>query len=107
MTRVFLLAVTALLVAAAPASGRLARRVIRDCADDVQLQGTYTHAELRRARQNLPSHVGGRPIEPRTAGISTGAARSDLPAPLIVARALLGLLGAPLLTSAPRRRPLR
>ena len=45
------------LIAAAPAQAASRGQIIRDCADDGQLQGSYTQAELRDARQNLPSDV--------------------------------------------------
>jgi len=30
-------------------------QILRDCADDGVLQGNYTPAELRKARQNIPT----------------------------------------------------
>jgi hypothetical protein len=52
--------VAGLMLALALASPALAAgrgQIIRDCADDGQLQGKYTQSELRDARQNLPSDV--------------------------------------------------
>ena len=48
-----------LLLAAPPRAAAAATRdeIIRDCADDGALQGDYSPAELRDARQNLPSDV--------------------------------------------------
>jgi hypothetical protein len=47
------------LLLAAPGTAAAASRaqIIRDCADDGYLQGSYSPAELRDARQNLPSDV--------------------------------------------------
>ena len=45
------------LVLATPAQAASRGQIIRDCADDGQLQGSYTQSELRDARQNLPSDV--------------------------------------------------
>ncbi len=52
---VLLLAACAVLPATAGAAGR--SKIIKDCATDGVLQGDYTPAELRDARQNLPSDV--------------------------------------------------
>jgi hypothetical protein len=46
--------VAVLLPAAAQASPG---QVIRDCADDGQLQGSYSNEDLRQARDNLPSDL--------------------------------------------------
>src|SRR5215211_1105544 len=46
--------VTVVLPAAAAASPG---QVIRDCADDGQLQGHYSNEDLRKARDNLPSDL--------------------------------------------------
>lgn len=43
------------LVAAPAASAQSTIRVLRDCADDGVLQGSYSPAELRKARQNIPT----------------------------------------------------
>src|SRR3954449_10746291 len=40
-------------VPAANAAGTT--RILRDCADDGVLQGDYSPAELRKARQNIPT----------------------------------------------------
>jgi hypothetical protein len=45
------------LVAAPTAMAASRNQIIKDCADDSQLQGSYTKSELRDARQNLPSDV--------------------------------------------------
>ena len=45
------------LTIASPALAASRGKIIRDCADDGQLQGSYTQSELRDARQNLPSDV--------------------------------------------------
>ena len=44
----------ALVVVPAPAMGS-ANQVLRDCIRDGKLDGTYSNAELRKARDNLPS----------------------------------------------------
>src|SRR5689334_9430416 len=45
------------LFAAVPtaASAASTTRILRDCADDGVLQGDYSPAELRKARQNIPT----------------------------------------------------
>jgi len=48
------LAVLALVVVPAPAMGS-ADQVLRDCIRDGKLDGTYSNAELRKARDHLPS----------------------------------------------------
>jgi hypothetical protein len=45
----------ALVVVPAPAAMGSAQQVLRDCIRDGKLDGTYTNAELRKARDNLPS----------------------------------------------------
>jgi hypothetical protein len=45
----------ALVVVPAPAAMASAQEVLRDCIRDGKLDGTYTNAELRKARDNLPS----------------------------------------------------
>src|SRR4051794_22968545 len=45
------------LVLASPAAAASRGQIIRDCADDGQLQGHYSPSDLRDARQNLPSDV--------------------------------------------------
>jgi hypothetical protein len=53
-----LLLALALLVVAAPAADAATRsQIIRDCAADGQISGSYTPRELRDARQNLPADV--------------------------------------------------
>ena len=47
----------AVLALGAPAAHADYRAVIRDCADDGFLQGTYTKNELRGARSHLPSDL--------------------------------------------------
>jgi len=44
-----------LLVVAAPAGAASRNQIIRDCEDDSKLSGNYSNAELRDARNNLPS----------------------------------------------------
>jgi hypothetical protein len=44
------------LFAAVPAANAASTtQILRDCADDGVLQGSYTPAELRKARQNIPT----------------------------------------------------
>ena len=43
------------LVAAPAANAASTTQILRDCADDGVLQGDYSPAELRRARQNIPT----------------------------------------------------
>jgi hypothetical protein len=44
------------LLAVVPAANAASTtQILRDCADDGVLQGSYTPAELRRARQNIPT----------------------------------------------------
>jgi hypothetical protein len=45
----------ALVVVPAPAAMGSAQQVLRDCIRDGKLDGTYSNAELRKARDNLPS----------------------------------------------------
>jgi hypothetical protein len=45
----------ALVVVPAPAAMASAEQVLRDCIRDGKLDGTYSNAELRKARDNLPS----------------------------------------------------
>jgi hypothetical protein len=47
----------ALLAAPGTAAAASRAQIIRDCADDGYLQGSYTPAEIRDARQHLPSDV--------------------------------------------------
>jgi len=44
-----------LLALAAPAGAASRNQIIRDCEDDSKLSGNYSNAELRDARNNLPS----------------------------------------------------
>ena len=55
--RLLLLGLAVLLACAPAASAASRNQVIRDCADDGRLQGNYTNAELRDARNNLPADV--------------------------------------------------
>ena len=51
-----LLALLCALLVLAPAAGAASRtQIIRDCEDDSKLEGSYTAAELRDARNNIPS----------------------------------------------------
>ncbi len=43
------------LVAAPAANAASTTQILRDCADDGVLQGSYSPSELRRARQNIPT----------------------------------------------------
>jgi len=52
-----LLGLLAALATASPAEAASRNQIIKDCADDGRLQGSYTKSELRDARQNLPSDV--------------------------------------------------
>jgi hypothetical protein len=45
----------AALVAAPAANAASTTQILRDCADDGVLQGSYSPSELRRARQNIPT----------------------------------------------------
>jgi hypothetical protein len=47
----------ALLLAPAAFADSTTTKIIRDCADDGILEGHYTPAELRKARDNLPTDV--------------------------------------------------
>jgi hypothetical protein len=47
----------ALLLAPAAFADSTTTKIIRDCADDGVLEGHYTPAELRKARDNLPTDV--------------------------------------------------
>lgn len=51
------LVIGVLAMGASPAAAASRAEVIRDCADDGRLQGTYTTQELRDARRNLPTDV--------------------------------------------------
>jgi hypothetical protein len=56
MLRLVMACVVLLGLAAAPvASAQSTIAVLRDCADDGVLQGSYSSAELRKARQNIPT----------------------------------------------------
>ena len=44
-----------LIVAVPAASAASTTQILRDCADDGVLQGDYSPAELRKARQNIPT----------------------------------------------------
>jgi hypothetical protein len=47
--------VLGLIVAVPAADAASTTQILRDCADDGVLQGDYSPAELRRARQNIPT----------------------------------------------------
>ena len=47
--------VLGLVVAVPAANAASTTAVLRDCADDGVLQGSYTPSELRKARQNIPT----------------------------------------------------
>lgn len=93
-------------IAASPASAASTTQILRDCADDGVLQGNYTPAELRKARQNIPTdtdqytdcrdviaRAAARSVRDRDRGDTAGAAsqggggsgksRSDSGAPII------------------------
>jgi hypothetical protein len=96
-----------LLGLAAPAAlGASTTQILRDCADDGVLQGTYTPSELRKARQHIPAdtdqytdcrdviaRAAARSVRDRDRGDSGGAggaggggsgkSRSDSGAPII------------------------
>jgi hypothetical protein len=55
MLRLFLAWLLLGLVAVPAASAASTTQILRDCADDGVLQGTYTAAELRKARKNIPT----------------------------------------------------
>jgi hypothetical protein len=58
MRRTILLGLlAALLLAPAAYAAGTTTKIIRDCADDGILEGHYTPAELRKARDNLPTDV--------------------------------------------------
>jgi hypothetical protein len=55
MSRLFLVMVLTLLVAAPAALAGTRADILRDCADDGRLDGSYTPSEIRDARNNLPA----------------------------------------------------
>jgi hypothetical protein len=55
MPRLLLVMVLTLLVAAPAAMAGTRGDIIRDCADDGKLDGSYTPSEIRDARNNLPA----------------------------------------------------
>jgi len=55
MPRLILVMVLTLLVAAPVAMAGTRGDIIRDCADDGKLDGSYTPSEIRDARNNLPA----------------------------------------------------
>jgi hypothetical protein len=55
MSRLFLVMVLTLLVAAPAALAGTRADIIRDCADDGRLDGSYSPSEIRDARNNLPA----------------------------------------------------
>ena len=57
MRRTIVLCLLAALLIPAAALAASTNQIIRDCADDGVLEGHYTPAELRKARDNLPTDV--------------------------------------------------
>jgi hypothetical protein len=57
MFRIATAVVCLLALFAAPAQASTRNKIIRDCADDGVLQGSYSPSALRDARQHLPSDV--------------------------------------------------
>ena len=57
MFRVFTAVLCLLALFAAPAEASTRNKIIKDCADDGVLQGSYSPSDLRDARQHLPSDV--------------------------------------------------
>ena len=55
MPKLLLVMVLTLLVAVPAADAASTTQILRDCADDGVLQGTYTPSELRKARKNIPT----------------------------------------------------
>jgi hypothetical protein len=55
MSRLLLVMVLTLLVAAPAALAGTRADIIRDCGDDGRLDGSYTPSEIRDARNNLPA----------------------------------------------------
>src|SRR3954471_21221586 len=55
MLRLVLAGLLLLLAIAPPAEAASTTQILRDCADDGVLQGHYSPAELRKARQNIPA----------------------------------------------------
>jgi hypothetical protein len=55
MLRLALASVLLVLAIAPAAHAATVTQILRDCADDGVLQGDYTPAELRKARQNIPT----------------------------------------------------
>src|SRR3954465_11019008 len=55
MLRTVLAGLVILLAIAPAAEAARTTQILRDCADDGVLQGHYTPAELRKARQNIPA----------------------------------------------------
>jgi hypothetical protein len=55
MLRLVLAGLVFLLAIAPAADAASTTQILRDCADDVVLQGHYTPSELRKARQNIPT----------------------------------------------------
>ena len=72
-------------------------QILRDCADDGVLQGDYTPAELRKARQNIPTdtdeYTDCRDVLARAAAAGVAGSRRRLGA------------AAPAAAAAARRRP--
>ena len=75
--------VLGLIVAVPAANAASTTQILRDCADDGVLQGDYTPAELRKARQNIPTdtdeYTDCRDVLARAAaaGVSPAAARGS------------------------------
>jgi len=57
MFRLFTAVLCLLALFAAPAQASTRNKIIKDCADDGVLQGSYSPSDLRDARQHLPSDV--------------------------------------------------
>ena len=57
MTRVLLVMVLTLLVAAPAATAGTRSDIIADCFDDGKLDGNYTPSQIRDARNNIPADV--------------------------------------------------
>src|SRR4051812_41521029 len=55
MLRLVLAGLLLLLAIAATAEAAGTTQILRDCADDGVLQGHYTAAEIRKARQHIPT----------------------------------------------------
>jgi hypothetical protein len=100
MLRLALASVLLALAIAPAAQAASVTQILRDCADDGVLQGNYTPAELRKARQNIPAdtdqytdcrdviaRAAGRGVAPSGGGGTGGGGSDEGGAPLIPSNA--------------------